>query len=96
MPAEVRFPSFSARSAPVLRGKVVTVSADRLMDPVTKMPYFLVRVRLDDDQLDWPGYPELRLQPGMPALVMVMSGQKSLFDYILQPLRESMARAMVE
>lgn len=96
MPADVRFPAFSARSAPVLQGKVVTVSADRLMDPVTKTPYFLVRVHLDDDQVDWLSYSDLRLQPGMPAMVMVKSGHKTLFDYILQPLRESMARAMVE
>jgi HlyD family type I secretion membrane fusion protein len=96
MPADIRFPAYSARSAPVLQGKVETVSADRLVDPVSRMPYFLVRVRVDEDQASELTDSGMRLVPGMPADVMVMSGQKSLFDYIIQPIRESMARAMIE
>jgi multidrug efflux pump subunit AcrA (membrane-fusion protein) len=39
---------------------------------------------------------ELRLSPGMPAEVMILTGEHTLFDYMLAPLRDSLNRGMRE
>lgn len=96
MPVDISFPGFSSRSLPPIQGEMTTVSADRLIDQVTKTSYFLIRVRVDDEQRAELAGHGLQLLPGMPAMVMVKSGQKTLFEYISQPIRESFAKAMIE
>nr|MBS0021273.1 HlyD family type I secretion periplasmic adaptor subunit [Gammaproteobacteria bacterium] len=46
LPADARFSAFQARITPVVEGRVVTVSADRLLDPSDQMPYYLARVQV--------------------------------------------------
>jgi len=48
MEAELRFSSFHDRSIPIVKGKVGSVSQDRLVDEATRMPYFLVIVNIKD------------------------------------------------
>ena len=42
--AEVRFPNFSSRRTPIILGTVQSVSADSIMDEITKQPYYSARI----------------------------------------------------
>lgn len=87
MTAEVRFPSFHARTTPVILGKVRTVSSDRLIDEMTHQPYFLAQIATLDTDIP----PELnqRLRAGMPAEVTFPTGERTILEYMISPLRDA-------
>ena len=93
LPARVRLTAFSGFTTPTLSGKVVGVSADRLVDERTGAPYYEARVALDPEQ---PELAKWKLQPGMPAEVMIVTGRRTALAYLLGPLVASFGRALRE
>ncbi|MGE0253104.1 MAG: HlyD family type I secretion periplasmic adaptor subunit [Alphaproteobacteria bacterium] len=93
LPAQVRISAFTQRTAPVLDGKVTYVSADRLTDERSGVPYYLVRVVLTPGQ---PGLRDLVLQPGMAAEVLIVTGKRTPLDYLVRPIMASFGRALHE
>ena len=91
--AEVRFPAF-ARKLPPVFGKVETISADALVDEVTRQPYYSARVRIDQGSI--PAEIAGNLVPGMPADVLISTGERTVLRYLLGPLSNAMARSMRE
>lgn len=94
MPAEIRFPAFNQRTTPMIHGQLKTVSADRLVDPKTNMPYFNVRVLVDEKSKE--SISGLNIIPGMPAEVVIKKGERTLLSYLIQPMRDTFVRAMRE
>ncbi len=88
MVAEVRFPSFHSRTTPVVLGKVRSVSSDRLIDETTRQPFFLVQIATTDT--DIPEDLNRRLRAGMPAEVVFPTGERTVLEFLLQPLREAL------
>jgi membrane fusion protein, epimerase transport system len=91
MRAEVHLTAYKQRILPIVHGDVVQVSADRLTDPKTGEPYYTVLVRLDEAELR--ELPQVRLYPGMPAMVMIPTEERTAFDYIIGPLVMSFNQA---
>jgi HlyD family secretion protein len=94
LPARVTLVAYSARSVPTLDGTVSTVSADRIEDKRTGESYFQARVRIDEAEL--AGLDRVQLQPGMPVDVMIVSGERTVLDYMLEPLLAGTRRAFVD
>ena len=94
MEAEIRFPAFNQRTTPMIHGQLKTVSADRLVDPKTNMPYFNVRVLVDEKSKE--SISGLNIIPGMPAEVVIKKGERTLLSYLIQPMRDTFVRAMRE
>ncbi|MEM1404963.1 MAG: HlyD family type I secretion periplasmic adaptor subunit [Pseudomonadota bacterium] len=92
--AFVRLTAFSQRNRQPLEGKVVSVSADSLIDEASGLSYYLARVELP--ALENTDYAGGELYPGMQAEVMIQVGARSPIDYLVQPIRESMNRALRE
>ena len=92
--AEVRFTAFSQRNLPPIIGKVVSVSADRLIDEVTKAPYFQARVMLTED-IDQK-LQGASLLPGMQTEVMIVTGKRTALSYFFKPVTDSFNRAFRE
>ncbi len=90
MKAELRFPAFHARNIPVIDGKVGTVSRDRLVDEATHTPYFLVIIHLRDQNL--PEALKGKLVAGMPAEVIVPTGERTALEYIFNPLTSALRK----
>jgi membrane fusion protein, epimerase transport system len=93
-PASVRLIGFNRRVTPSVDGKVTYVSADSLTDRASNTPYYLAKIEVDlkakRDTAD------LQLQPGMPTQVMVITGERTVIDYILSPITDGIARALRE
>ena len=92
MPAEVRFSSFQTRILPIIVGKVESISRDRLVDEQTKQPYFLAQVVVDDI----PSFVKDRLSAGMPADVIFPTGERTVLDYLVRPLKDRLRIVMRE
>lgn len=94
LPADARFTAFHARFTPIVEGRVVTVSADRLLDSVDQEPYYLARVQVTPQGME--RLQSLKLLPGMPAEVLIKTGERTLLDYLLRPLLDAFARSLRE
>lgn len=92
--SEVRFSSFKSATTPVIEGEVVTISADILTDQNTGIPYYLARIRITPDGYKKLG--DLKLLPGMPADTLIKIGERTLFEYLLQPATNAFARSFIE
>ena len=93
--AEVRLISADARRSPLLPAKVSFVSADRVTQAETGKAWFNATLEVDAQALQRE-QPALRLQAGMPAEVYVTTGERTLFEYLMRPLRSFSLRAMRE
>jgi epimerase transport system membrane fusion protein len=91
--ATVRFSSFGSRT-PILFGTVLNVSADALADRNTGMPYYLARLAVNPESLEALG--TLTLVPGMPAEVLILSGERTFLQYVMKPFSNALARSLIE
>jgi hypothetical protein len=70
------------------------VSADTLIDEATRQPYYLARLRIDQDAV--PPAITRKLTPGMPADVLILTGDRTMLQYLVQPLMDRFATSMRE
>jgi epimerase transport system membrane fusion protein len=94
MEATIRFSAFKNATTPTIFAVVTKISADRLVDEQTGMPYFLARVKVSEEGQEMLG--SLILVPGMPAEVLIKTGERTLFQYLVQPARNAFARSLIE
>ncbi|MEO0608603.1 MAG: HlyD family type I secretion periplasmic adaptor subunit [Pseudomonadota bacterium] len=97
--ASVQLSSFKARNLPRINGVVKTVSPDTFMDEITGAPYFKVSVEVDSAQLAQLEETldlTLTLSPGMPAEVLLVTGERTLLQYLWDPLGSSVDQAFRE
>lgn len=92
--ADIRFSAFNNATTPVIEGKLTRISADRLTDERTGDPYYLVRVNVTDDGMK--KLANRKLQPGMPAEVLINAGDRTMLEYLLKPARNMFAESMIE
>jgi HlyD family secretion protein len=92
--AEIRFTAFKYRTTLLVQGKVVYISADRLVDRSTNMPYYSVLVEADPESLKAAG--ELKLQAGMPAEVYINGEERTPLQYLVEPVTQVLRRAARE
>jgi HlyD family type I secretion membrane fusion protein len=92
MPADIRITAYSPRSAPLLRGELRYVSADRMTDAATGHPYYSARIAVQPESLR--AAPDLHLQPGLSAEVFLRAGEHTPLQYLTEPIRNSMRRAL--
>jgi membrane fusion protein, epimerase transport system len=92
--AEVRFSAFKQSKTPKMDGKVIQLSADRFVDEKTGNAHYLARVELDPESRKKLG--NMQLLPGMPAEVLINTGERTLFEYLSQPATNAFARAFIE
>jgi len=94
-PADVRLLPYKQRTTPLLHGKVIYVSGDRLTEPQQpQAAYYAGHVEITPDELKEAG--DLRLAAGMPAEVYVRTDSRNTFDYMLAPVTNYLRRGMRE
>ncbi|PUE34178.1 HlyD family type I secretion periplasmic adaptor subunit [Limnohabitans sp. Hippo4] len=92
---DVRFNAFAHSPQLVVEGKVLSVSGDLLTDPAQpQFSYFLARVQVTPAGMKTLG--SRQMQPGMPAEIVIKTGERSMLTYLLHPLVKRMASSMKE
>lgn len=93
--AAVRLTALNRRVTPTIAGKVTYVSADAVRDNVTgEGDIYVARVELSPEEA--ARLPGFQATPGMPAEVYIKTVDRTFFEYLMQPIRDSMARAFRE
>lgn len=96
--ADVRFSTFANSPQLLVEGKLVNISKDLLTKPAGTIDggstYYLARVSLTPKGMqDLKGR---QLQPGMPVQVVIKTGERTLFAYLMHPLSKRIAASMKE
>ncbi len=92
--AEVRFPNFSSRRTPIILGRVENISADAIQDQASKQTYYQARIVIDYATIS----PELakKILPGMQADVLISTGERTVLEYLVDPLLNAFAKTLRE
>ena len=78
-----------------LEGEVERISADSVYDEQSRENFYLVTVKTLQNQLKTEKE-ELPIIPGMVASVDILTGKKSVLDYLLKPINKARAEALRE
>jgi len=97
--ASVRLTALNQRTTPMVTGRVIYISADALPDEKQRAypgvpDLYVVRAKLDQKSL--ANVHDFQPTAGMPADVYIQTTERTFFEYLLQPLKDSMARAFRE
>jgi HlyD family type I secretion membrane fusion protein len=95
MDAEVRLTAYKQRVTPLVRGRVIDVSADSLIDEATHQPYYLAHIKVSAASIKEAGA-HIELYPGMPAEVYLLTKARTALDYLLEPILDTVRRSMRE
>lgn len=68
----------------LLDGKVLFVSADSQQDGENKISYYAVTVRANSQEFS----PDKPILPGMVANINILTGKKTIMQYIIKPLKD--------
>ena len=91
-PAEIRFSVF--KDAYMVSGVLTRLSPDRLIDQETDTPYYSAEIKLlEEDLFLLDG---MSLVPGMPAEVLIKTGQRTMLGYVTSPMSRTLSRSLIE
>ena len=92
--AMVKFSAYDYTIYGGLKAKLELISADTITDEEGKS-FYLIQVRTDQSHLGDEEHP-LLIIPGMIATVDIITGHKSVLDYMLKPVLKARAEALRE
>lgn len=94
--ATVRLSALNKRTTPVLQGYVSYLSADAITDQSSGVTREVYAARIDVPASEYGRIPYFAPVPGMPAEVMIETENRTFFEYLIKPVRDSMSRAFRE
>jgi HlyD family type I secretion membrane fusion protein len=91
--AHVTLAPFANRNALPLNGEVIQVAADSTVDERSGMAFYEVRVQVSPEEI--ARHDGMYLSPGMPADVTIVTGERTMLQYLLEPFLRSVRNAFV-
>ncbi|HKM95310.1 MAG TPA: HlyD family type I secretion periplasmic adaptor subunit [Buttiauxella sp.] len=91
---DVLFPALNHALLPSVPARVLTISADRLIDQVTQQPYYLAEVQVSAEGVHLLG--DYKIKAGMPASVTIKTGERTFLSYLFKPLLARLELAFKE
>jgi HlyD family type I secretion membrane fusion protein len=90
---DIRLTAFSVRRTTPFKGKVLNVSADKVVLP-NQEAYYEAIIDIDFDTVE--EFDESELHSGMMAQLSIITGERTVIEYLFAPVIESMSRSMKE
>lgn len=81
---------------PAIQGKLVQVSADRLTDQRTGVPYYSARIQITPEGEAELSKHNITPQAGMQTDVVIITGERTVLQYLMRPLMSRLASGMKE
>lgn len=95
--AQVRFSALESTRTPVIEGRIEWVSPDRFHTPEdSRNPdgYYLAKVLIEPSESEKLN--GLKVIPGMPADVLIKTGERTFLQYLMKPFSDRLAHAVKE
>ena len=91
---ELMFTAFNQNVTPHIPGIVTQVSADRLVDEKTGVPYYALRAKVAPEGMKLLA--NLQVRPGMPVDLFIKTGERTMMNYLLKPIFDNFKMSMTE
>lgn len=91
----VKFSAYDFAIYGSLEGRLIFISADTIIDDMDKQSYYLVKVETDKSYLGNEDK-KLDIKVGMTANIDVITGKKTVLDYVLKPILRAKENALSE
>jgi membrane fusion protein, protease secretion system len=91
---ELMFTAFNQNLTPHIPGIVTQVSADRLVDEKSGMPYYALRAKVAPEGMKLLA--NLQVRPGMPVDLFIKTGERTMMNYLLKPVFDHLKMSMTE
>lgn len=93
--AIIKFTAYDFTNYGGLKGTLETISADTIQDEEGNS-YYLVRIRTEENNLVGPTGESLPIIPGMTTSADIITGKRSVLDYLLKPILKARQTALRE
>ncbi len=93
--AQIKFTAYDFSIFGGLQGEVQSVGADSIIDPNTRETYYVVLIKAPESVLHYNGE-NLPILPGMVTTVEILTGKKTVLQYLLKPINKARDEAMRE
>lgn len=95
--AMVKFTAYDSSIYGGLKGKLERISADTITDPNDRngTSYFKIVIRTEKNYLEHNGQ-KLPIMPGMVTSVDILTGHRTILDYLLKPILKTKQNALRE
>lgn len=94
LPVDLIFSALNQKQTPNIPGSVMQVSADRLTDERTGVPYYTMKAKVTPEGMKKLSIHQIRA--GMPVEIFIKTGERSLMSYLFKPILDRVHSAMSE
>ncbi|HJV81181.1 HlyD family type I secretion periplasmic adaptor subunit [Noviherbaspirillum sp.] len=94
LPVELNFAAFNRNKTPQIPGVVTQVSADRIVDERTGMPYYKMKAKVTPEGKKLLA--NLEVRPGMPVELFIRTGERTMMSYLFKPVIDRAGTALTE
>ncbi|WP_292994982.1 HlyD family type I secretion periplasmic adaptor subunit [Nitrosomonas sp.] len=88
------FSALNQKKTPNIPGTVTQVSADRLTDERTGLPYYNMKAKVTADGMKQLSDQQIRA--GMPVEIFIKTGERSLMSYLFKPILDRVHSSLSE
>ncbi|MCB1459140.1 MAG: HlyD family type I secretion periplasmic adaptor subunit [Nitratireductor sp.] len=92
--ADLRLTALNNRTTPQVAAKLIYLSADRLVDPNSREPYYVARLEMSQELPE--GLTKDQIYPGMPVEAFISTEERTFAEYLAKPIMDSVSRAFRE
>ncbi|HEU4777127.1 MAG TPA: HlyD family type I secretion periplasmic adaptor subunit [Telluria sp.] len=97
LPVDLIFSAFNVNKTPHIPGQVIQVAADRAVeDRPNTPPYYKVRIKVTPEGAKLIAAHKLDIQSGMPVEVFIITGERTMMNYLLKPVFDRAKSALTE
>ena len=93
-PSDIKIDSYDPAKFGSVKGQVRRISANTYLNEKSQ-PYYRVEISLEKDHLG-KASDSLRIIPGMTVMADIITGSKTILDYLLKPINRGMDNAFSE
>lgn len=91
---ELIFSAFNQNETPHIPGVVRFISADRMLDERTGMPYYKLKAEVTPEGKKMLA--NLKVRPGMPVELFIKTGERTMLNYLIKPIADHMKGSLTE
>ncbi len=94
LPVDLIFSALNQKKTPNIPGIVTQVSADRLTDERSGLPYYTIKATVTPEGMKQLSDQQIRA--GMPVEIFIKTGERSLMSYLFKPILDRVHSSMSE
>ncbi|UJP07173.1 MAG: HlyD family type I secretion periplasmic adaptor subunit [Nitrosomonas sp.] len=94
LPVDLIFSALNQKKTPNIPGIVTQVSADRLMDERSGLPFYNIKAKVTPEGMK--KLTDQQIRAGMPVEIFIKTGERSLLSYLFKPILDRVHSALSE